>query len=170
MVDSEQNEPRIRIAALHHPLVYPRTTGTPKRTTLINLDRDVLPALQNLGFSIALCGHQHQGFVRLNSMPNATHAPIQVFSVGTSTQKVRFSDDERQLLQKRYNDLDLDRQGQWLAAAQKCNEYRLYDFDSNPQAPDQLIVTVHSYRFDPYQFTFVENPHALRLHMPISTP
>jgi 3',5'-cyclic AMP phosphodiesterase CpdA len=160
LVNGEPDKPCIRIAAIHHPLAYPRTTRTPGFGTLINLDSDasdVLPTLQRLGFAIALCGHQHRGFVRQNGASNMVDPPIWVFSVGTSTQIVRLSHQEEQLLNRPYTSLNPNEQRQWRAIAEKCNEYRTYDFEVDPQAPNQLKVGVHVYRFDPNMLTFVKN-------------
>ncbi len=163
LVHTELHEPRMRLAALHHPLAYSQTNRAPWVGTLLNADSEVLPTLQRLGFSLALCGHQHRGFIRQISAANMTCAPLWVCSVGTATQRVRFSPAQRQLLSKPYKCLNPDEQLAWEAVAQQCNEYRRYDMACDPQDPAQLLVTVHSYRYDPGQVSFVTNPHPLSL-------
>jgi hypothetical protein len=139
-----------------------QTTGIPKMQALINLDSDVLPTLQKLGFSIALCGHQHQGFIRQVSVANSTYPPIYVFSTGTSTQTINLSFREKQIFSRPYTSLNTSEQNQWLLIARKCNEYRSYDFEINPKDNNKITVTVHSYIFNPNLFTFSEINTSLR--------
>ncbi len=156
LISQESDKPCVRIASLHHPLAYPQTTGVGGHPILINLDNDVLPTLQKLGFTMALCGHQHWGFVRPTGAVNTSSPPIRVFSVGTSTQVVGLSRREKQLLSRSHTSLTPDEQNQRHMASQKCNEFRIYEFETDPQVSHQLNVIVHVYRFYPHFFTFVK--------------
>jgi 3',5'-cyclic AMP phosphodiesterase CpdA len=165
LVSLEIDEPRIRIAAIHHPLAYAKLTGTPQYwKTLINIE-EVIRTLQSLGFAIVLCGHEHKGFVRSNSAPNVPYPPIQVFSVGASTQSFSLSHKEEKLIsQPRDSVKDPAEQKLWDRIAMKCSEFRIYDFESIQQGNNQsLEVTVNAYRYDPGKFAFVQKD-------PISLP
>lgn len=158
LIHTEQDEPRIRIVALHHPLGYPQTTSTPWVGTLINLDSEVLPTLQRLGFALALCGHQHQGFLRPMGATDSVFTPIWVCSVGTSTQRVRLYSLKQRLLQMPYSLVPPEQRPDWLTAAPRCNEYRRYDLAYDPDSPRQVLVTVHSYRHQRGWFAFARHP------------
>jgi hypothetical protein len=167
LVKTEPQTPRIRIAAIHHPLGYPQSTGTPSWKTLVNLDSEVLPALQRLNFAIALCGHEHRGFVRPTSAPNTNLRSIQVFSAGTATQTVRLSKGEKRILGQLPSSLAVDDQKYRQEIVEKCNEFRIYDFETDPQNLTSLKVTVRPYWFDPNLFAFVAAPSLSRI-CPIS--
>jgi hypothetical protein len=91
----------IRIAAVHHPLAYlhhvrepdeeppgPYQPGQARRLGwgLLN-EREVISRLQHLGFSLALCGHLHQGFTR-PAQADPARAVLHVLSAGTATQAI----------------------------------------------------------------------------------
>ncbi len=156
-VNNEPDNLRIRIAAIHHPIGYPSTTGTPTWQTLVNLDDEVIPKLQDLGFVIALCGHQHKGFVRQNGSVNSTNPPIWVFSAGTATQTVRLSRREKWLLGQLPGKLSAADQASRKLAVEKCNDYRVYDFNLD-LGTGSLQVDVRPHRFDPNLFAFVSEP------------
>jgi 3',5'-cyclic AMP phosphodiesterase CpdA len=86
LCQGEPPGPSIRIAAVHHPLVYPGGKNPPRLRTLLDRD-DVVAKLQELGFCLALCGHQHEGFTF--PKPNPNGAPLHVLSAGTATQAIR---------------------------------------------------------------------------------
>jgi hypothetical protein len=155
-VNSEPTGAHIRIAAIHHPLAYPNTLGTPTWKTLVNLDTEVLPALQQLGFAVAICGHEHTGFARWNGASNSPHPPILVLSAGTAMQTVRLSKREKRVLDLPTDALSSDDARDRETAANRCNEYRLYDFELDQKNTKQLKLTVRPYRYDPNLYTFAQ--------------
>ena len=92
--------------------------SSPERLKALVYADEVLRRLQELGFAIGLCGHEHIGFVRQVSAINTNLAPIHVFSVGTATQEL----------------------GPNPSAP---NEYRFYDFAADQD--DICAVTIHSF-------------------------
>jgi 3',5'-cyclic AMP phosphodiesterase CpdA len=164
-LEPEPHIPRVRIAAIHHPIGYPQSTVTSTWKTLVNLDTEVIPALQQLDFAIALCGHEHRGFVRSTSAPNTLRRSIFVFSAGTGTQTVRLSATEKRILGRLPSSLSSHERTYRAATVEKCNEFRIYDFTIDPQDLKALKVTVRHYWFDPNLFAFVEAPS---LVLPIS--
>lgn len=134
LVRTEQaGVPKIRMAAIHHPLGYMQTFGPAPTKILLNFD-DVLETLQNLGFAIALCGHEHRGFVRVNSVPDTARSPVYVFSAGSATQTIY----------------------PWHPTSSGPgigNEYRIYDFSAD-RDPYELRIDVRVFEYDPSRWVF----------------
>jgi 3',5'-cyclic AMP phosphodiesterase CpdA len=132
-----KDPPRVRIVALHHPLAYPDEMVDPRYKVLLNRD-EVVTRLQRLGFAIALCGHQHRGFVGTVSTAGMTDRRLHVLSVSTATQLIR---KQASATVPPPND---DRPQRTVIG----NEYRTYDFVPDALNPQQVVVvTVHSYEY-----------------------
>ena len=147
----QQGIPSIRIAALHHPL--DRVPGIPAGTHGLLNSVEVARALQQNGFSLALAGHLHRGYVQL-VRPRVAR-DLYVLAAGTATQAVTLTGEEKQILSSPYASMrSQPDQESWKAAARKCNEFRTYEFDHAPTAPNKVNVQVQSYRYDPNKSFF----------------
>lgn len=148
LVNNEPDIPRLRIAALHHSLIYPSSwkSGAPKGN-LLNPD-EVLSKLQHLGFALALCGHSHVGFEGLST------TNIHVLTAGTAAQKVDLSSDEKMALLRPSVFLPLKDRNLRIQALKRSNEYKVYEFKTDPQIQSSLIVSVQSYSYVPLSAAF----------------
>lgn len=163
LVASESRDEKIlRIAALHHPLGYAEGDDDPKMKVLLNRDQ-VVSALQELGFAVALCGHQHRGFVGQVGQNDQKTPLLYVLSVSTATQTVsamtqaistatRWFQSARQRLEavggKQSIQGDIETKARALANQIVIgNEYRIYEFDYQDDEAT-VGVTVYSYEYD----------------------
>jgi 3',5'-cyclic AMP phosphodiesterase CpdA len=167
LIPQEMDEPRIRVAALHHPLAYKSVGSAPfgPAKKLLNLD-EVLLRLQQMGFAVALVGHEHAGFARPESMTSSLNA-LHVFSVGTATQTVHHSAAARRLIAADPTTLGPRAVEAREEALARCNEYRLYEFEADPRqdfrrdapTPGALAVNVRAFRYLPHLQDFAEAVH-----------
>jgi 3',5'-cyclic AMP phosphodiesterase CpdA len=167
LLPQELNEPRIRVAALHHPLAYKSVGSAPPGPVkkLLNLT-EVLFRLQRMGFAIALVGHEHAGFARQESLTSSLDA-LHVFSSGTATQRVHHSAAARRLLAAAPATLSPRNAELRESVLESCNEYRAYEFEADPghdfvrHAPptSALTVNVRVFKYLPHLFGFAEVVH-----------
>lgn len=144
---------RLRIAAIHHPLMYPENAAFPPTHNLID-PANVVRTLTGLNFGIVLSGHQHLGFA--GPMPTAQNPPMHTFSVSTTTQRLhtgwrRVGKSFERLRSLLWANPEIRR------TTVSGNELRVYDFLPRPpsDSPAQIEVRVTSYVYDTGRYEFV---------------